>query len=89
MFGVMSEGVNVRFSGALQRHVQERASGSGLYCSASEYIRDLVRRDFEKEEARRWSWLRRELSAGANADESEFVPLDAGAAIEKAKLRGG
>ena len=46
----MAEGVNVRFSGELQRFVQSRSAGDGLYASASEYIRDLVRRDYERNE---------------------------------------
>ncbi len=83
----MAEGVNVRFAGELQRFIQNRIGGSGLYASASEYIRDLVRRDFEREEQRKWSWLRQELKAGAQAAESDFVALDADKIIAEAKAR--
>lgn len=83
----MAEGVNVRFAGELQRFIQERTKGSGLYASASEYIRDLVRRDYEREEERKWLWLRQELQAGAEASEAEFVPLDADSVIAEAKAR--
>ncbi len=83
----MAEGVNVRFAGELQRFIQTRIGASGLYSSASEYIRDLVRRDYEREEKRKWSWLRHELKAGAEAGESEFVTLDAEALIVEAKAR--
>ena len=83
----MAEGVNVRFSGELQRFIQDRSGESGLYASASEYIRDLVRRDYEREEQRKWSWLRHELRAGADAPESDFVPLDADSLIAEAKAR--
>ena len=83
----MAEGVNVRFAGELQRFIQNRISASGLYSSASEYIRDLVRHDYEREEQRKWQWLREELKAGVEADESEFVALDADSIITEAKKR--
>ena len=83
----MAAGVNVRFAGELQAFIQQRVLKSGLYSSTSEYIRDLVRKDFEREERQRWAWPRQELSAGAAADESEFVDLDANALIVEAKRR--
>ena len=86
-FTDMAEGINVRFAGALQQFIHERVRGSGLYGSASEYIRDLVRRNFEREDARKWCWLRGELRAGTEADESKFVPLNAETVIRKAKSR--
>ena len=43
----------------------------------------------EPEEERKWNWLHGELKAGAEADESQFIPLDAEAILQKAKaLRG-
>lgn len=83
----MAEGINVRLSGELQRFVQSRSAGDGLYASASEYIRDLVRRDYERIEESSWRWLREELKAGATADESEFVPLDASEIVKEAKAQ--
>ncbi len=83
----MAEGVNVRFAGELQRFIQERTGVSGLYASASEYIRDLVRRDYERNEQSKWLWLRQELKAGAEATESEFLPLEADSLIAEAKAR--
>lgn len=81
----MAEGINVRFTGELQRFIQNRTGDSGLYGSASEYIRDLVRRDYEREEQRKWQWLRQELKAGTEADEAVFGELDADAIIHDAK----
>jgi antitoxin ParD1/3/4 len=72
----MAEGVNVRFSGELQNFIHSKIGGSGLYASASEYIRDLVRRDYERDEQRKWAALRNELKAGMEADASQFVPFD-------------
>lgn len=83
----MAEGVNVRFSGILKKFVEQRSGPQGLYGSASEYIRDLVRRDFERDENRRWDILRDELKAGMEADRADFVPLDAKDIITEAKRR--
>jgi antitoxin ParD1/3/4 len=83
----MAEGINVRFAGNLRQFIHQRVSGSGLYSSASEYIRDLVRRDYELEEERKSAWLRDELRTGVAADESQFVPLDGAALLTKAKAR--
>ena len=83
----MAEGVNVRFAGELQQFIQSRIGESGLYSSASEYIRDLVRRDYEREEQKKWALLRHELKPGIEAPESEFAPLDANAIIRKARER--
>jgi antitoxin ParD1/3/4 len=83
----MAEGVNVRFAGELQRFIKTRIGDSGLYGSASEYIRDLVRRDYEREEEQKWATLRRTLKAGLVASESDFVKLDAGKLIAEAKSR--
>jgi len=83
----MAEGVNVRFSGELQRFIQERTGESGVYSSASEYIRDLVRRDYEREEDRRWLWLRNERKAGLESPESEFESPDVQSLIEEARSR--
>ncbi len=83
----MAEGVNVRFAGELQRFIQTKTEKSGLYGSASEYIRDLVRRDYEMEESRKLAWLVHELTPGAEAHDSEFVELDAEAIIAQAKSR--
>ena len=82
----MAEGVNVRFSGELDRFVKSRVSERGLYSSASEYIRDLVRRDYEQEE-KKWAMLEAELRAGVEADRSEFVPFDIEKIIANAKKR--
>jgi antitoxin ParD1/3/4 len=81
----MAEGVNVRFAGELKRFIQSRVTKSGLYGSASEYLRDLVRRDYEREEERKWSWLRAELKDGLKANEGEFVALNAGKLIKEAR----
>jgi antitoxin ParD1/3/4 len=70
----MAEGVNVRFAGELHRFIQSRVVKSGLYNSASEYVRDLVRRDYEREEQRKWSSKHAaELDPSMEATKVEFV----------------
>lgn len=83
----MAEGVNVRFSGPLKVWVEQRAGKEGLYGSVSEYIRDLVRRDYEREEGRRWDALHGELKDGLAAPDSEFMPLDSSEILAEAKRR--
>jgi len=83
----MAEGINVRFAGPLQRFIQSRTGPEGMYQSASEYIRDLVRRDFQREQERAEELLYEELKAGVEAPASAFVPLDIESVIRKAKDR--
>ena len=83
----MSASLTIQVPGELGSFVEQRVGKSGLYESASEYIRDLVRRDYEQEEQRRWTWLEQELAPGMQAAESEFVPLDAASVIAEAKAR--
>jgi antitoxin ParD1/3/4 len=81
----MNKGVNVRISGKLLGFVEQQISPNGMYESASEYIRDLVRRDREKQEHLEWQQLARELSPGMHAGEAEFIPLDIDGVIAEAK----
>jgi len=84
----MAEGINVRFKGEMKRFIESRVDESaGLYNSTSEYIRDLVRRDYEASEAQKWSWLRNELKAGRESDSSEFKTLDCDSILKKAKAQ--
>lgn len=85
----MAEGINVRFAGPLQSFIRQRVGPGGLYQSASEYIRDLVRRDYEREQESRGEALYEELRAGTAAPASEFVTLDVEAVIREAKKRRG
>lgn len=86
---IMAEGVNVRFSGALKSFVEQRSGDDGLYSSVSEYIRDLVRRDYEADEGKKWDWLHNELKPGMGADGSEFVNLEASDILSEARKRKG
>ena len=81
----MAEGVNVRITGKLRRFIEEQAGPNGLYESASEYVRDLIRRDYQLQEERKWSWLIDQLRPGMEADQSEFAVFDPEEIIKTAK----
>ncbi len=83
----MAEGVNVRLSGPLKRYVQEQISPTGLYESASEYVRTLIRQDYEKSKEKKWERLISELSPGLKADVSEFNEVTAQDVIARNKAR--
>lgn len=81
----MAQGINVRVTGKLRKFIMEQTSPSGLYESASEYVRDLIRRDYQLQEERKWRWLMDQIRPGMEADECEFVTLDAEEIIGAAK----
>lgn len=81
----MAEGINVRISGKLRDFINRNIGEDGLYENASEYIRNLIRLDYERNEAHKWNWLYEQLSPGIKADESEFVDFNPEKIIAKAK----
>jgi len=85
----MAEVINLRLSGQLGPFVEDGAGENGLYDSANEYLRDLVRSDFEAEETKRWARLHGELKAGMKAPECDFIPLDMASVIAGAKASYG
>lgn len=83
----MAEGVNVRFAGPLQQFIRQKTGDDGLYASASEYIRDLVRRDFERDDSLRQRHLRSELASGLAAPDSDFMPIQTEELLDEARKR--
>ena len=83
---MVSENVNVRITGELRAHLQQQIGERGLYENASEYIRDLIRRDV-KSQQEAWEWLRQELEPAMRADISEFVEVSAEDVIARNKRR--
>jgi len=81
----MSESVNVRISGRLKNFIMQQISFNGLYESASEYIRDLIRKDYELQEKFKWNRLQEQLIDGINADEHDFIPFNPDEIINQAK----
>ena len=72
-----STSLNVRISGSLNDFVAREVS-EGDYENNSEYIRDLIRRDKERQEEERFQILKAELQRAfaAPASEGETVTAD-------------
>ncbi len=73
----MAESVNVRITGKLIKFVKDQTGPEGMYESVSEYVRALIRQDYERLEEHRWQRLYGELEPGMNAGESEFIEVGA------------
>ena len=80
----MSELLNVSLPDKLSKYAREIVSTKGIYTSVDEYVRDLIRRDFERSQTQAWDRLHKELKEGIEALESDFVPFDPEAVISEA-----
>lgn len=77
-----TENVNVRVRGELRAHLDQQVGKNGLYESASEYVRDLIRQDMKgREEA--WEWLKTSLEPALRADESAYIEVSAEDVIKR------
>jgi antitoxin ParD1/3/4 len=74
--------VNVRLTNELGSHLQNQIGVHGLYDNASEYLRDLIRKDL-KSQKESWDWLKSELEAGLRADDSSFIEVSAQDVIKR------
>jgi antitoxin ParD1/3/4 len=83
----VAESVNIRITGKLKDFIAKQIGLNGLYESASEYIRDLIRRDYELHEDHKWTWLYNQLKDGMTADDSEFDDFDPEDIVRQAKKR--
>ena len=81
----MAEGVNVRISGKLKEFISLQTGANGLYENASEYLRDLIRKDYRRQEELKMDLLHKRLMPGMNADETEFVEFDPEKIIQAAR----
>lgn len=76
--------LQVHMPESLMQHIEKRTGPEGVYANASEFLRDLVRKDAQQEPS-----LEQHLDAvwqilmpGAIADESEFKPLNLNQILE-------
>ncbi len=69
--------LNVRIGERLGAFVASNIGDDGIYDNASEYVRDLIRRDMQRIEDERLATLRTELRAAFAAPDDRFEPLDA------------
>jgi putative addiction module CopG family antidote len=77
-----SDNLNVRVTGKLRAFVNQQIGPDGFYENASEYVRDLIRRDLESR-TQSWEWLKAQLEPGLRADASEFVSASADDVIRR------
>ncbi len=81
----MAEGVNVRLSGKLKEFISLQTGPNGIYENASEYVRDLIRKDYLHHEELKMELLHKHLMPGMNADEKDFIEFDPEKIIQSAK----
>jgi len=75
--------LTVRLSGSLSEFVATNVGEDGSYENVSEYIRDLIRRDKEREQAASFDRLKAELVHAFAAPEDTYQPLSAADVIKR------
>ncbi len=83
----MSDNINVRLPEELRQFVKAQTSGDGVYDPTREYIRDLIRRDYERLENIKWQKLNSILRPGLEASEDDFATVTRQDVISAAKAR--
>ena len=78
--------MTVRLSGALSDFVSANVGESGCYENVSEYIRDLIRRDKERNEQQTFDRLKAELTQAFAAPESSYQTLTAADIIARNRI---
>jgi len=76
---------NVKITGRLEEFIRTQIGEEGLYETASEYLRDLIRKDMARQNDHAWTALKKELLPGMNAPRSEFVEVSAADVIARNK----
>ena len=79
--------MTVRLSGALSDFVADNVGENGSYENISEYIRDLIRRDMERNERESFDRLKAELTRAFAAPDATYRPLSAADVIARNKAR--
>ena len=69
--------MTVRLSGVLSDFVSANVGEHGAYENVSEYVRDLIRRDKERNETNAFERLKTELTHAYAAPEASYHPLTA------------
>ncbi|MFT6103117.1 MAG: putative addiction module CopG family antidote [Granulosicoccus sp.] len=69
--------LNVRVSGTLGEFVSSNIVETGEYGNASEYIRDLIRKDKAQTNQKAFDTLQAELQHAFSAPESSYIELSA------------
>lgn len=75
--------LNVRIGGGLQAFVAERIGDSGDYDNASEYVRDLIRRDKRLQEEATFRAKQLALQSAFAEPDSQYTTLSAETVISR------
>lgn len=81
--------LNVRVNGPLAAFVTEKVGPEGRYENVSEYVRDLIRREFEREEAAAFDQLKTELQHAFSVSDDQCQTFDADAFRARMRDRHG
>ena len=79
--------LNVRVSGALSEFVAANVGDACDYENVSEYVRDLIRRDTDRNEREAFERLKAELGAAFSAPDDTYAPLMADELIARNRAR--
>jgi putative addiction module CopG family antidote len=75
--------LNVRLTGALSKFVAANVSETGAYDNVSEYVRDLIRQDKARAEAKAFERLKAELDLAFSQPDDSYRTLDGDAVIAR------
>ncbi len=76
------ESINVRIKGPLKAHLRQQIA-AGLYDNASEYLRALIRADYQEQRTKAASWLNQHLAPALSASPEEFVSVSAADVVKR------
>jgi len=79
--------INTRLPKQLADYVNEICGPHGFYETASEFVRELIRQHYEKNEQYKWQALNMKLAPGANANISEFEVVNPEEQLKQFKTR--
>ncbi len=78
--------LTVRLSGALSEYVSANVGDGGSYENVSEYVRDLIRRDKQRQEAENFERLRAELTLAFRQSDDSYRSLTAAEVIRRNQI---
>jgi antitoxin ParD1/3/4 len=79
--------MTVRLNETLSDFVAANVGEQGAYDNVSEYVRDLIRRDKERDEQERFARLKAERAKAFTAPESSYRPMTATEVIARNKRK--
>lgn len=79
--------LNVRVGGSLGEFVAFNIGENGDYDNASEYVRDLIRRDKEEVERAALNRLKAELKRGFESPQSDFQSISLSSVLKRNRAR--